>query len=61
MALNCRVCEAKDAEIAFLRQTVSSMLEQKKVETTIIPPMYVNDLGQLIPVQEESTDMPEES
>lgn len=61
MALNCRVCDAKDAEIAFLRQIVSSMLEQKKVETTVIPPMYTNDLGQLIPVQEESTDMPEAS
>lgn len=54
--MNCKVCEAKEAEIAFLRQTIMQLIEQKKVENVSFPPMYVNELGDLSTIQETQDD-----
>lgn len=48
MALKCQVCEYKNQEIEFLRQTIKELIEQKKIESATFSPVYVNDLGQTV-------------
>lgn len=57
MAMNCKVCEAKDQQIKFLQQTINQLIENKKIETTQFVPTYVNDLGDLVSVTESSNEI----
>lgn len=51
MALgNCKTCESKDSEIAFLREMVKNLSEPFKASTQIFTPSYANEKGDLIPM-----------
>lgn len=58
MGMSCPICESKESEIQFLRQSLTMLLEARKIEQTTYTPMYTNDMGDL--VTSEVTDAIEE-
>lgn len=48
MDVKCEVCQYKDQEIFFLRETIKELIEQKKIQATTYAPVYINDMGETI-------------
>lgn len=48
MDVKCEVCQYKDQEILFLRDTIKVLIEQKKIQEATYAPVYINDMGEAI-------------
>ena len=59
MPLQCEVCQSKDQEILFLREMLRSLFTAKRQETSILTPVYVNELGQTVATVESNETIEE--